>query len=91
MNCDRHTSRLCVPCREQAVLQQQRAARALRLKEQAAALEAEAATWQLLWHLYGTDDSSFPAGTGGARAAGAKPTVTQRIGAILADKEHLNW
>ena len=39
-------------CREQAGAQQHRAVRALRLSEAAAALEAEAATWELLWHLY---------------------------------------
>lgn len=71
-------------------MQQQRAARALRLKEQAASLEAEAATWQLLWHLYGTEDSTFPAGTGRPLAA-EKLTVSQRIAAVLADNQQLNW
>ncbi len=73
--------------------QQNRAARALRLQEQAAALEAEAATWQLLWHLHGVRDAAFPAGTGGQPAPGddQELTVAQRAAAILAANEKLNW
>ncbi|BDA47704.1 Nuclear pore complex protein NUP107 [Coccomyxa sp. Obi] len=79
--------------REQAVQQQNRAARALRLQEQAAALEAEAATWQLLWHLHGARDAAFPAGSGGqpAPGGGRELTVAQRAAAILCEKEKLNW
>lgn len=82
-----------LPNREQAVQQQNRAARALRLQEQAAALEAEAATWQLLWHLHGVQDAAFPAGSGGQPAPGSGPelTVAQRAATILAENEKLNW
>jgi hypothetical protein len=77
-------------------MQQQRATRALRLREQAASLEAEAATWQLLWHLYGIHDSTFPAGAGGRAASSAGRargdlTVAQRIAATLAEDGQLNW
>ena len=79
--------------REQATQQQNRAARALRLQEQAAALDAEAATWQLLWHLYGVRDATFPAGNGGRPGPGSGQilTVAQRAAGILAEDEKLNW
>ncbi len=79
--------------RELAMQQQNRAARALRLQEQAAALEAEAATWQLLWHLHGVRGAAFPAGSGGQPALGngRELTVAQRAAAILAENEKLNW
>jgi hypothetical protein len=79
--------------RQQATQQQNRAARSLRLQEQAAALDAEAATWQLLYHFHGVRDSTFPAGTGGQPGSGAGEnlTVAQRAAAILAEDEKLNW
>jgi hypothetical protein len=78
--------------REQAGAQQHRAVRALRLTDAAAALEAEAATWQLLWHLHGARGAAFPGGTGGGDGAVAagEATVAQRIAAMLAQDEGLN-
>lgn len=65
----------------------------MRLKEQVAALDAEAATWQLLWHLHGVSDAEFPAGTGGPSEAGRvqERSVAQRIASILAENQKLNW
>ena len=45
--------------------QLQRAPRYMALNEAAAELEAEAATWQLLWFLHGIPGMDFPAGSGG--------------------------
>ena len=79
--------------REQAAQQpQHKAIRVLRLQEAAAALEAEAATWQLLWCLDGVPERAFPGGTGGPAPPGeqGEPTVAQRIAAMLAQDEALN-
>ena len=80
-------------CREEAGHAQHRALHALLLREAAAALEREAATWQLLWHLHGRAEPTFPGGTGGVSPlgdAGAEPTVAQRFAAMLAEDKGLN-
>ena len=66
-------------------MQQHRMVRALHLQEMASSLSAEAATWRLLWHLYGPGTRAYPGGAGGPQlpsCAGA-PTLAQQIAAIL--------
>lgn len=74
------------------MLQQHRVVRALHLQEMAAALDAEAATWRLLWHLYGANASNYPGGAGGPKLPGCAgaPTVAQQIAAVLEQDADLN-
>ena len=73
-------------------LQQQRTARAMALNEAAAELEAEAATWQLLWFLHGIPGMEFPAGRGGDFVEGAAfaKTFRQLAADVLFQDEVLN-
>ena len=66
--------------------------RALHLQEMAAALSSEAATWRLLWHLYGISDRSYPGGAGGPQLPGCAqaPTVAQQIARILEQDADVN-
>ena len=59
---------------------------------QASALDAEAATWHLLWHLYGVTDRAFPAGLGGPAldGVGGLCTAAQRIADAVAQYDDLN-
>lgn len=62
------------------------------LLAEADALQLEAATWRLFWHLHGVTDPDFPAGTGGgfvASASGAK-TLAQSVADLLAVDLELN-
>jgi hypothetical protein len=66
-------------------MQQHRMVHALHLQEMAFSLDAEAATWRLLWHLYRPGTQAYLGGAGGPQlpsCAGA-PTVSQQIAAIL--------
>ena len=66
--------------------------RALHLQDRAAALSSEAATWRLLWHLYGISDRSYPGGAGGPRLPGCAhaSTVAQQIARILEQDADIN-
>ena len=73
-------------------MQQQRVVRALHLQEMAACLDAEAATWRLLWHLYGVDTQTYPGGLGGPKLTGCPgpSTVAQHIAEMLEQDTELN-
>lgn len=73
-------------------MQQQRVVRALHLQEMAACCDAEAATWRLLWHLYGTDSRAYPGSLGGPKLPGCTGalTVAQQIAAMLEEDAELN-
>jgi len=62
------------------------------LRWQASTLDAEAATWQLLWHLYGVTEREFPAGLGGPALddVGGLCTAAQRIADAVAQFDDLN-
>ena len=55
--------------RTEALQFQHRAARHMHLQSEATALEAEAATWKLLCHLYANTKQTYPAGVGGHTTA----------------------
>ncbi|KAL3133860.1 hypothetical protein ABBQ32_008326 [Trebouxia sp. C0010 RCD-2024] len=55
--------------RAEALQNQHRAVRHLHLQSEASALEAEAATWELLLHMYADTRKMYPAGTGGQQTA----------------------
>ena len=55
--------------RTEALQFQHRAARHMHLQSEAATLEAEAATWKLLCHLYANTKQTYPAGVGGHTTA----------------------
>ena len=61
-------------------------------RPQANALDSEAATWHLLWHLYGVSDAEFPAGIGGPAldGVGGRRSAAQRIADTIAENETLN-
>ena len=78
--------------------QMQRATRYMALRDEANALDDEAATWLLLWHLAGDKDPRFPAAWG-APGGGAglvalqeagRTTVHQQAAAVIAQDEHIN-
>ncbi len=73
-------------------MQQQRVVRALHLQEMAACLDAEAATWRLLWQLYGVGTQSYPGSLGGPKLPGCPgaSTVAQHIAATLEQDAELN-
>jgi hypothetical protein len=74
--------------RELAAAALGRAPRAAALADAAAELEAEAATWRLLWHLHGAPGADFPAGRGGDFVEGAGFAKTGRqlaADAVFAD------
>lgn len=56
-------------CRAEALQNQHRAVRLMHLQAEASALEAEAATWELLLHMYAETHRTYPAGTGGQQTA----------------------
>lgn len=56
-------------CRVEALQNQHRAVRLMHLQAEATALEAEAATWELLLHMYAETHRTYPAGTGGQQTA----------------------
>lgn len=78
--------------RKSATSQMQRAARSGALLEQVEELEAEAATWQLLWHLHGVTAREFPGGKGGnfVDGAGLQKTVRQHAADLLFQDDGLN-
>lgn len=61
-------------------------------RPQANALDSEAATWHLLWHLYGVTDAEFPAGLGGPAldGVGGRRSAAQRIADTIAENDTLN-
>ena len=73
-------------------MQQQRVVRALHLQEMAACFDAEAATWRLLWHLYGVGSRTYPGGLGSPKLPGCSGvlTVAQHIAATLEQDAELN-
>ncbi|KAK9814142.1 hypothetical protein WJX72_001215 [[Myrmecia] bisecta] len=78
--------------REQARSQQHRGNRYIHLRSLADSLEAEAATWQLMLHLYGNKAMDYPGGNGGLRLTdcGGKASVRQRVADIVGQDEALN-
>ena len=73
-------------------MQQQRVVRALHLQEMASCFDAEAATWRLLWHLYGVGARTYPGGLGGPKLPGCPgaSTVAQHIAETLEQDAELN-
>lgn len=79
-------------CREAASTQLQRAARYATLQDSAAELDAESATWHLLWHLHGVASRDWPGGRGGnfVEGAGLAKTRRQAVADLLFQDEALN-
>ena len=63
--------------RIEALQFQHRAARHMHLQSEATTLEAEAATWKLLCHLYANTKQTYPAGVGGYTTAVETVSVPQ--------------
>lgn len=78
--------------REEAASQLHAGARYARLEGDSQELDLEAATWLLLYHLYGVPDRAFPGGLGGPAAAGcgAARTYQQKAADLLAQDDVLN-
>jgi hypothetical protein len=78
--------------REAASSALQRAARYVRLRDEANSLDAEAATWYLLWHLHANPDRAFPGGLGGqpVGGCGGRRTIHNRIADLIAEEDDLN-
>jgi len=84
--------------RTAAAGQMQRATRYMAMRDEANALDDEAATWLLLWHLAGDKDARFPAGWGAAGGAQGledarttgRTTIHQRAASIIAEDEKIN-
>lgn len=78
--------------KEQARAEVQRAARQAAVVSCAQELEAESATWQLLWHLYGVESRELPAGKGGnfADGAGLEKTFRQRAADVVFEDDEIN-
>lgn len=78
--------------RDLAASQLQRAPRYMALSEAASELEAEAASWQLLWFLHGVPGRDFPAGRGGdfVEGAGFAKTFRQLAADVLFQDDTLN-
>ncbi len=78
--------------RGSAGAQQLRAARYLALREAAEHLDAESATWALMWHLHGVPSSDFPGGKGGdfVEGAGFAKAWRQRAADLLYQDAVLN-
>lgn len=81
-----------IELKELAAAQLQRAPRYMALLETAAELDAESATWQLLWYLYAIPDRDFPAGKGGnfVEGAGFFKTYRQHAADLLYEDAELN-
>ena len=60
-------------CRAEGQENQYRAARLMHLQAEASVLEAEAATWTLLVHMYARTNKTYPGGRGGQQTS--VPTV----------------
>ena len=68
------------------------------LRDEANALDDEAATWLLLWFLAGDKDARFPGGWGGPGGAQAlaaaqavgRTTVHHQVADIIAEDPHIN-
>lgn len=56
----------------------------MHLHTEASALEAEAATWELLLHMYADTRKMYPAGTGGQQTA----TKTVRLHQFMPSAHH---
>ena len=78
--------------RDLAQGQLQRAPRYHALLEAAAEMEAESATWELLWFLYGLSDRDFPAGRGGnfIEGGGFAKTFRQLAADVIFEDDVLN-
>jgi hypothetical protein len=76
--------------------QLQRATHYVAIRDEAIALDEEAATWQLLWHLAGDKDAHYPGGWGGGEEATAatadsgRTSVHQQVAAIIATDDDIN-
>jgi hypothetical protein len=78
--------------RDIATSQLQRAPRFLALTATADELDAEAATWRLMWHLHGVAGRDFPAGVGGefVEGAGFAKTYCQHAADLVYQDDALN-
>lgn len=78
--------------RELAQGQLQRAVRYHALTGAAAEMDAEAATWELLWFLHGPADRDFPAGSGGnfVEGAGFAKTFRQLAADLMFENDTMN-
>lgn len=82
--------------RATAAGQLQRATHYVAIRDEAIALDEEAATWQLLWHLAGDKDAHYPGGWGGGEEATAatadsgRTSVHQQVAAIIATDDDIN-
>lgn len=70
-----------VLCRAEGLQNQYRAARLMHLQAEASVLEAEAATWTLLLHMYARTNKTYPGGRGGQQTS--VPTVCLALAALL--------
>ena len=61
----------------------------MHLQAQASTLEAEAATWKLLYHMYARMKKTYPAGTGGVQTA--VPTVCFKTSHAVPDIAYLQY
>ena len=77
---------------EAAQQQQLRGLRSIRLQELVTDLDAEAATWRLLFTLHGIPEMGFPAGAGGPplHGCGSAQRTSQRIASIVEADPELN-
>ena len=77
---------------EAAQQQQLRGLRSIRLQELVTDLDAEAATWRLLFTLHGIPEMGFPAGAGGPplHDCGSAQRTSQRIASIVEADPEIN-
>lgn len=78
--------------RDVATSHLQRAPRYMALNAAADELDAEAATWSLMWHLHGVSGKEFPAGVGGefVEGAGFAKTFRHHAADLLFQDDELN-
>ncbi|KAL0028314.1 hypothetical protein WJX79_009606 [Trebouxia sp. C0005] len=82
-SCSRHSRDL----RAEGLENQYRAARLMHLQAEASVLEAEAATWTLLLHMYARTNKTYPGGRGGQQTS--VPTVHHTVASIISDDAKL--
>ncbi|KAL0045486.1 hypothetical protein WJX82_007971 [Trebouxia sp. C0006] len=82
-SCSQHSRDL----RAEGQENQYRAARLMHLQAEASVLEAEAATWTLLLHMYARTNKTYPGGRGGQQTS--VPTVHHTVASIISDDAKL--
>ncbi|KAL0039521.1 hypothetical protein WJX77_000542 [Trebouxia sp. C0004] len=82
-SCTQHSRDL----RAEGLQNQYRAARMMHLQAEARVLEAEAATWTLLLHMYARTNKTYPGGRGGQQTS--VPTLHHTVASIISDDAKL--